>query len=198
MLPNRAILYLSAFNLNLETGMDDTRIRPKGDPSLGWAYRPDTDTVAALTRGRSKLAKSNFTLGFGKPHMGGSGSLKDALEAARAKPKAHRRKKVAKRVQASKKRTSVKRTEVGKLTAKSKKKTIQAKPVSKKKTVEAKSNGKLIPLKKICADMDLDPKATRVKLRRMIANEEITFHDHSARWEFTPAQAKEIRAALGE
>jgi hypothetical protein len=169
--------------------MENTRIRPKGDGSLGWAYRPDAVTVAALTRGRSKLNKSNFTLGMGRPHMGGSGNLKDALEAARGKPRAHRRKKVAKRVTPSKKKS---------VAPVSKKRTLQAKTTSKKRTVEAKSNGKMIPLKTLCSQLDLDPKATRVKLRRMIANDEIDFHPHSARWEFTPSQAKEVRAALGE
>lgn len=94
--------------------------------------------------------------------------------------------------------------------ASSQKRSVQAAPPSKKKTVQAApskkrtdglkanavSDGKMIPLKKICEQMDLDPKATRVKLRRMIAKGEIDFHDHSQRWEFTPAQAKEIRAAL--
>mgnify|MGYP001617987817 CR=1 FL=1 len=67
--------------------------------------------------------------------------------------------------------------------------------VSKKKTA-AEPSGKLIPLKTICADLELDPKAARVKLRRLIANEEIDFHDHSSRWEFTPKQAKVIREHL--
>lgn len=77
------------------------------------------------------------------------------------------------------------------------KKTVAA--TSKKRTVQAsssKDDGKMIPLKRICEQMDLDPKATRVKLRRLIAKGEIKFHEHSQRWEFTPAQAKEVRAAL--
>jgi len=163
----------------------NTRIRPKGDGSLGWAYRPDDVTVAALTRGRAKLKKSNFTLGMGRPHMGGSGNLKDALEAARSKPTRKRRKKVVKRVSKKKKTVSAKRT-------------VAAQPASKKRTVESKGSGKMIPLKTICAQLELDPKATRVKLRRMIGNGEIKWHDHSARWEFTPARAKEVRALLSE
>jgi len=75
------------------------------------------------------------------------------------------------------------------------KRTVAPAP-SKKRTVAAAPTGKLIPLKRICEEMDLDPKATRVKLRRLAAKGELEFHDHSQRWEFTPAQAKEIRAAL--
>lgn len=70
---------------------------------------------------------------------------------------------------------------------------------SSKKTVHAKGNGqtgKLIPLKTICAELDLDPKATRVRLRRLIAKGEIDWHDPNARWEFTPARAKEIKQHL--
>ena len=69
---------------------------------------------------------------------------------------------------------------------------------SKKKTVvkESKGNGKLIPLKAICAQMELDPKATRVKLRRLIANGKLKFHELSARWEFTKEQAREVRGVL--
>lgn len=76
----------------------------------------------------------------------------------------------------------------------SKKKTVP----SKKKTVVStkEKSGKLIPLKTICAELDLDPKATRVKLRRLIAKGDIDWHDPNSRWEFTPARAKEIRAHL--
>lgn len=160
------------------------KIRPEADKALGWAFRPDGDTTAALSRGVSKLKKAHFNAGADKPHMGGSGNLADALVRARKAEdkrrikKGTRRRRMAKRVTASKKRT----------VASSKKKTVQ----------KAASTGKLIPLKVICAQMDLDPKATRVKLRRLIAKGEIDWHDTNERWEFTPARAKEIRAHLSE
>lgn len=70
---------------------------------------------------------------------------------------------------------------------------------SKKKSVSSEEpTGRMIPLKTICADMDLDPKATRVKLRRLIAKGEIDWHDPNARWEFSPKRAKEVRALLAE
>lgn len=84
----------------------------------------------------------------------------------------------------SKKRTSSKKTAA----------------VSKKKTQlrasAEESTGKLIPLKKICEELDLDPKATRVKLRRMIDKGEIDWHDPNSRWEFSPKRAKEVRSLL--
>lgn len=174
--------------------MDNEKIRPAPDKALGWAYRPDSDTVAAHNRLKAKLKRTHFNLGADKPHEGGSGNLAEALaEASKAEATRRfgkrRRRKMAKRVTLkelhSRKGKSVKKTA----------------PPSKKKTVlkakEEKSSSKLIPLKTLCNELDLDPKATRVKLRRLIAKGEIEFHDHSARWEFTPKQANQIRAALG-
>lgn len=165
------------------------RVRPKADPSLGWAYRPDSDTVAALTRGTKKLKGSYFNPGADRPHYGGN--LAEALVAARkAEDKRRgitgkrRRKKVAKKV-------TLKELHSRKGRPASKKKTA-----SKKRTAVKEPTGKLIPLKTICADLDLDPKATRVKLRRMIAKGEIDWHDANSRWEFTPQRAKEVRALL--
>lgn len=165
-------------------------VRPKADSHLGWAYRPDGDTVAALTRGTKKL-REHPELGSDKPHMGGSGNLAEALvEARKAEDKRRfgkrRRRKMARKV-------SLKEIEARK--GASKKKT--AAPASKKRTAAAPT-GKLIPLKTLCAEMELDPKATRVKLRRAIAKGDIDFHDHAQRWEFTQAQAKQVRAFLAE
>lgn len=161
------------------------QVRPKPDAHLRWAYRPDPDTVAALTRGRKKLKDAEFVEGAEKPHFGGN--LAEELAKERRlieKRKPKRRRRMARRVNL-KELDALKKGKLG----------------SKKKTVakdEAKSNGKLIPLKAICAEMDLDPKATRVKLRRLIAKGEISFHEASQRWEFTPKQAKEVRAHLAE
>jgi ribosomal protein S25 len=148
------------------------RVRPKADTALGWAYRPDSDTVAALTRGRAKL-REHPELGSDRPHYGGN--LAEALAAERKadqkrrNKKGNRRKKMAKRVTASRKKTRVSK--------------------------EVETDGK-IPLKTLCAQLGVDPKAARVKLRRLKEDGELSFHDHSSRWEFTKAQAKQIRAAL--
>lgn len=166
-------------------------IRPKADSSLGWAYRPDSDTVAALSRGRTKVKDQN--LGSDRPHLGGSGNLAEALEEAR---KADLKRRGIGKKRKGRRRRMARKVNLKELAARkgSKKKTV----ASKKKTVHAssESTGKLIPLKKLCEKLDLDPKATRVKLRRLIAKGDIEFHDHAARWEFTPAQAKQIEQAL--
>lgn len=148
------------------------RVRPKADSHLGWAYRPDSDTVSSLQRGTRKLKDYKNILGSDRPHEGGS--LAEALvEARKAEDKRRfgkrRRRKVAKKV---------------------------VKTASKKRTVE-QPTGKLIALKTICAEMDLDPKATRVKLRRLVQKGELD-HDMNSRWEFTKARAKEVRALLAE
>lgn len=56
-----------------------------------------------------------------------------------------------------------------------------------------------VPLKKICQELGLDPKASRVKLRRAWRRDEdpaVQFHSKGARWDLTPKQAKEVRAIL--
>lgn len=155
------------------------RVRPKADHLLGWAFRPDTDTLASLDRGRRKLKDAEFVEGAEKPHYGGNLAkelAKERRQIEKRKPK--RRRRMARKV-------TLKEIEARKS---SKKRTVKAKP--------AKGNGKLIPLKAICAELDLDPKATRVKLRRLIDKGEIDFHDHSSRWEFDKKQAAVIREAL--
>jgi hypothetical protein len=161
------------------------RVRPLADRVLGWAYRPDSDTVSSLSRGVRKLKKVYFNPGADRPHEGGN--LKEALIEAR-KAEDQRRGIVRKR----RRRRMAKKVNLKELQA------LKAGKLSKKKTEveEPKSNGKMIPLKAICAELDLDPKATRVKLRRLIDKGEIDFHDHSSRWEFTPKQAREIREVL--
>lgn len=172
-----------------ETVILATDIRPKGDRGLGWAFRPDKDTRDSLARGVTKFKrnhkKTGHVLGADRPHEGGN--LAEALIEARKeldksrgiKPQRKRRRKMAKKV-SLKELSELKK---GKLP-------------SKKKTVVEDKSDKLISLKKICSELDLDPKATRVKLRRMIANGDIDWHDHSARWEFSPKRAKEVRALL--
>lgn len=67
-----------------------------------------------------------------------------------------------------------------------------------------KGSGALIPLKKICADLGIDPKRARVKLRRAWrrtdekgkAEGNVAFHEKNARWDLTKAQAKEVREIL--
>jgi hypothetical protein len=70
--------------------------------------------------------------------------------------------------------------------------------------VAAKTSGGLIPLKRICADLGIETKPARVKLRRAWRRTDakgkpegnVAFHDKNARWDLTPAQAKEVRAIL--
>ena len=176
------------------------RVIEKADPALGWAFRPDAVTLAALSKGRGKL-RNHPELGSDRPHRGSNlaQSLKEARAVATRKPKPGRRRQVAKKVTNLKEMARRSKTKADFDIQPSRKKT--AAPVSKKRTVVAEEKSpakgsKMIPLKVICADLDLDPKATRVKLRRMIAKGEIDFHDHSQRWEFTQSQAKEIRNAL--
>lgn len=68
-----------------------------------------------------------------------------------------------------------------------------------KAATPAKTSAGLIPLKRICSDLGLDPKRSRVKLRRVWRREEspgVQFHKKNERWDLTPKQAKEVRAIL--
>lgn len=66
------------------------------------------------------------------------------------------------------------------------------------------SRAGLIPLKKICSDLGLDPKASRVRLRRVWRKTDekgkpegnVAFHTKGARWDLTKAEAAEVRAIL--
>jgi len=165
------------------------RVRPKADHALGWVFRPDDVTVAALDRGRRKL-REHPELGADRPHRGGLITEALAEERTVLDKARHRRRRMAKKVTLKEMaKRSKRKADFGE--------DVKPSPM-KLKAKEAKSNGsgKMIPLKAICADMELDPKATRVKLRRLIESGEIDFHDLSQRWEFTPSQAKEIRSHL--
>ncbi len=161
-------------------------VRPKADPSLGWAYRPDEITRTALASGVKKF-REHPELGSDRPHEAGDMTKALAVERKlieKSKPKpTKRKKKVAKKVhklkdlaERSKKRVKVDVEEV--------------------RSPEKKAKSKLVPLKAICAALEIDPKAARVKLRRLIATGKIDFHDQSQRWEFTQSQAKEIKEHL--
>ena len=67
-----------------------------------------------------------------------------------------------------------------------------AKRAPAKKAPAAKASN-VISLKELLRNTDIDPKAARRKLR----NADISGHDPKARWEFTPAQAKKAKTALG-
>ncbi len=72
------------------------------------------------------------------------------------------------------------------------KKSKAAKKTTTKKVVKTTSN--LIPLKKICQELKLDPKMARRTLRG--SKPMMKIHDAKGRWEFTEAQAKKVRAVL--
>lgn len=66
-------------------------------------------------------------------------------------------------------------------------------------TKRAPKNGKgTIPLKAICQELGLDPKASRVRLRRYLRSDDkgVQFHKIGSRWDLTPGQAKEVRSFL--
>jgi phage terminase small subunit len=58
--------------------------------------------------------------------------------------------------------------------------------------------GATIPLKKICSELGLDPKASRVRLRRYLRSDEkgVAFHRIGSRWDLSPKEAKEVREFL--
>lgn len=73
-----------------------------------------------------------------------------------------------------------------------------AKSAKKGKPATVAANG-TIPLKRICQELNVDPKRARVKLRRAIRskdNPRAEFHNLGSRWDLTAAQAKEVRAIL--
>lgn len=78
-----------------------------------------------------------------------------------------------------------------KATRKTTRKTTARKKGTAKKVTKKATNNR-IPLKRICADLDIDPKMARRKLRAA----ELSGHDPKSRWEFTPAQAKKAREVL--
>jgi len=86
------------------------------------------------------------------------------------------------------KKAAAKKTTTKKTTAKKTTKKTTAKKVASKKT----SN--LIPLKKICQELKLDPKMARRTLRD--SKPMMKIHDAKGRWEFTEAQAKKVKEVL--
>lgn len=65
---------------------------------------------------------------------------------------------------------------------------------------KGKNEGARIPLKKICSELGIEPKAARVKLRRAWRREgedNVSFHSKGARWDLLPREAKEVREILG-
>ncbi len=77
------------------------------------------------------------------------------------------------------------------------KKGTRAATAAKRAKVEAPKG--TIPLKAICQKLGLDPKASRVKLRRAWRRDEdpaVQFHSKGSRWDLSPKQAKEVEAIL--
>lgn len=75
---------------------------------------------------------------------------------------------------------------------------VKAKKATRAATAEKRAPKGTIPLKAICQKLDLDPKASRVRLRRFLRSEEggVAFHKIGSRWDLTPKQAKEVEAFL--
>ncbi len=63
---------------------------------------------------------------------------------------------------------------------------------------QEKGSGARIPLKRVCSDLGIEPKAARVKLRRALRREDSplasALHSIGSRWELTPAQVKIVKA----
>lgn len=82
------------------------------------------------------------------------------------------------------------------------KKGTRAATAAKRASKPAKADGARIPLKKICAELGLDPKASRVRLRRAWRRggsegaENLGFHSKGSRWDLTKKEAAEVRAIL--
>ena len=63
-----------------------------------------------------------------------------------------------------------------------------------------KGTGARVPLKRVCADLGIEPKAARVKLRRALRRDDSplasALHSIGSRWELTPAQVKIVKSEL--
>jgi hypothetical protein len=82
---------------------------------------------------------------------------------------------------------------------KTSKKGTRAATAAKRAKAQPAEKGGRIPLKKICQELGLDPKASRVRLRRAWRRDEdpaVQFHTKGSRWDLTPKEAKEVRAIL--
>jgi hypothetical protein len=75
---------------------------------------------------------------------------------------------------------------------------VGRKPAAKEKN--ARDTGGRIPLKRVCSDLGIEPKAARVKLRRALRREDSPLssglHSIGGRWDLTPAQVKIVKAEL--
>lgn len=68
-------------------------------------------------------------------------------------------------------------------------------------TTNAVADGKLVPLKKICAELDLDTKTARRVLRKRMRSDVAAiaeFHAIGNRWNLTPKHATLVRSVLKE
>ena len=135
----------------------------QGVLSVGWAWKPDAETKRALSRSSRKWRKIK------------AAKLNDENGV---------------REMATSKSKSTKKTATKKVSKKVAKKVVSKKGAAKKVAVKKESN--LLPLKKICQELKIDPKMARRKLRA----EGVKSHDQKARWEFTVAQAKKIKEIL--
>jgi hypothetical protein len=65
---------------------------------------------------------------------------------------------------------------------------------------EKNDSGARVPLKRICSELGIEPKAARVKLRRALRREDSplakALHTIGSRWDLTPAQVKIVKAEL--
>ncbi|HUW45942.1 MAG TPA: hypothetical protein VMW50_09135 [Dehalococcoidia bacterium] len=134
----------------------------QGVLSVGWAWKPDAETKRALSRSARKFRKAK------------AAKLNEENGV---------------REMATNKSVS-KKTATKKVSKKVAKKVVSKKGAAKKVAVKKESN--LLPLKKICQELKIDPKMARRKLRA----EGVKSHDQKARWEFTVAQAKKIKEIL--
>lgn len=83
--------------------------------------------------------------------------------------------------------------------AKGKKGTRAATAAKRAKAPKAASKDGTIPLKAICQELGLDPKASRVRLRRAWRRDEdpaVQFHEKGQRWDLSKKEAAEVRAIL--
>lgn len=74
---------------------------------------------------------------------------------------------------------------------------VKSKSSSEKGTrSEKKSSSGLIPLKQICADLELDPREARMKLRKAKEGQLPIAHEAQGRWEWQPDQVDAVKAFL--
>ncbi len=71
---------------------------------------------------------------------------------------------------------------------------------AKETNAPARDTGGRIPLKRVCSDLGIEPKAARVKLRRALRREDSplakALRTIGSRWDLTPAQVKIVKSEL--